>query len=317
MCLVGDRYVSEGNGEVAFPIDEGIVRAFMPHEPTAGDVTATIKEFYEENPFPNYEGMEDVGSLIEKSVARGFPEMLNRSIRPRTTVLEVGCGTGQLGNFLSIASRRVLSVDLCWNSLRLGERFRRANGLTNVTFAQMNLFCLPLQRERFDVVICTGVLHHTINPQGGFIGLTSLVKPGGHMLVGLYNRYGRLRTRWRRQLANVLGERVVALDPYVRTFHITQDKRRVWFMDQYKNPHESLHTVDEVLGWFERAGIRFVRALPSTVFGSRFSLDYRASLFDEEPRGSRMDRLLSQLQQMWDDTEGGLFIVIGRKDESQ
>jgi 2-polyprenyl-3-methyl-5-hydroxy-6-metoxy-1,4-benzoquinol methylase len=317
MCLVGDSYVSEGNREIVFPIEEGIVRAFVLHEPRAGDVTETIKGFYEENPFPNYEGTEDVGSLLEKSVARGFPEMLNRSIRPGATVLEVGCGTGQLGNFLSIASRRVLSVDLCWNSLRLGERFRRANSLNNITFAQMNLFRLPLQRERFDVVICTGVLHHTANPQGGFMELASLVTPGGYMLVGLYNRYGRLKTRWRRQLAKVVGERVAAIDPYITTHGIAQDKRRAWFMDQYRNPHESLHTIDEVLGWFEHAGIQFVRTLPSTVFGSRFSLDYRASLFDQEPRGSRVDRLLSQLQQMWEDREGGLFIAIGRKDESR
>jgi SAM-dependent methyltransferase len=306
-------YVSEGDPNVVFPIEEGIVRAFVPHEPAAGDVTETIKAFYEENPFPNYEGTEDVGSLIEKSVARGFPEMLNRSIPPNATVLEVGSGTGQLGNFLSIAGRRVLSTDLCLNSLRLAERFRAANGLQNVTFAQMNLFRLPLQAERFDVVICTGVLHHTADPHGGFRGLLPLVKPGGYVLVGLYNRYGRVKTRVRRRLARVWGERVAALDPYLRAYGVTRDKRRAWFMDQYRNPHESLHTMDETLEWFDEAGIRFVRGLPSTVLGSRFSLDYRSSLLDEEPRGSRLDRLFSQLQQLLQDTEGGLFVMIGRK----
>jgi SAM-dependent methyltransferase len=313
MRLVGDAYVSEGDPSVVFPVDEGIVRAFVPHEPAAGDVTETIKAFYEENPFPNYEGTEDIGSLIEKSVARGFPEMLNRSIPPNATVLEVGAGTGQLGNFLSIANRRVLSTDLCLNSLRLAQRFRNANGLSNVTFAQMNLFRLPLQPERFDVVICTGVLHHTADPRGGFRGLLPLVKPGGHVLVGLYNRYGRVKTRLRRRLARLWGERVAALDPYLRAYGVTKDKRRAWFMDQYRNPHESLHTMDETLAWFDEAGICFVRGLPSTVLGSRFSLDYRSSLLQEEPRGSRLDRLFSQLQQLLEDTEGGLFVMIGRK----
>ncbi|HEU5305513.1 MAG TPA: class I SAM-dependent methyltransferase [Gemmatimonadales bacterium] len=314
MRRIDGEYVSLGDPSLRFPVQDGIVRAFVPHEPAPGDVTETIMAFYEDNPFPNYEGTEDVGSLIEKSVARGFPEMLNRSIPPSATVLEVGCGTGQLGNFLSIANRRVLSVDLCLNSLRLAQRFRDANGLTRVTFAQMNLFRLPLQPERFDVVICTGVLHHTAEPRLGFQGLLPLLKPGGHVLIGLYNRYGRLKTRCRRRLAGVLGERVAALDPYLEKFRVTRDKRRAWFMDQYRNPHESLHTMDEVLGWFDEAGIRFVRALPSTVFGSRFSLEYRNSLFDEESRGSRLDRLFSQLQQMVEDTEGGLFIVIGRRD---
>ena len=128
MGRVEDAYVSEGDPTVIVPIEEGIVRAFVPHEPIAGDVTDVIKAFYEETPFPNYEGTDDVGSLIEKSMARGFPEMLNRSIRPNATVLEVGCGTGQLGNFLSIAGRRVLSVDVCRNSFRLAERFRERTG---------------------------------------------------------------------------------------------------------------------------------------------------------------------------------------------
>lgn len=317
MRLVGGTYISDGNPRLGFPIEGGIVKAFVPHETTAADVTETIKAFYEENPFPNYEGTDDTGSLIEKSVARGFPEMLNRAIRPNATVLEVGCGTGQLGNFLSIAGRRVLSADICWNSLRLAERFREANGLSNATFAQMNLFRLPLQPARFDVVICTGVLHHTADPHRGFMEILRFVRPGGHVLVGLYNRYGRRRTRLRRGWARLVGERVATLDPYIRKYGVAQAKRQAWFMDQYKNPHESLHTLDEVLGWFEAAAIRFVRALPSTVLGSRFSLDYRASLFDEEPRGSYLDRLFSQLQQMVEDTEGGLFIVIGKRDESR
>jgi 2-polyprenyl-3-methyl-5-hydroxy-6-metoxy-1,4-benzoquinol methylase len=314
MGRVHDAYVSRGDASLRFPIEGGIVRGFVSHGSAPGDVTEAIKAFYEDNPFPNYEATEDVGSLIEKSVARRFPEMLNRSIAPNSTLLEVGCGTGQLGNFLSIANRRVLSVDVCLNSLQLAERFRAAHDLTT-TFAQMNLFRLPLQPERFDVVICTGVLHHTSDPRRGFLGLVPLIKPGGHVLVGLYNRYGRLKTRCRRALARVLGDHVAKLDPYLEMYPVTRDKRRAWFMDQYRNPHESLHSVDEVLGWFDEAGVSFVRALPSTVFGSRFSLEYRRSLFDGEPRGSRLDRLLSQLQQMLEDAEGGLFVMIGRRDE--
>jgi 2-polyprenyl-3-methyl-5-hydroxy-6-metoxy-1,4-benzoquinol methylase len=313
MHRVGDTYVSEGDQPATFPIEEGIVRAFVHHERPASDVTEVIKAFYEQTPFPNYDDTEDVGSLIEKSLARGFPELLNRSIRPKSTVLEVGCGTGQLGNFLSIMGRQVLSVDLCLNSLRLAQRFRHAHGLTHVTFAQMNLFRLPLQPRRFDVVICTGVLHHTSDPKAGFRELVPLVRPGGHLVIELYNRYGRFKTRLRRALIRLLGEQVATRDPYLSKYRVPSDKRRAWLLDQYHNPHESLHTIDEVLGWFDEMRVRFVRALPSTVFGSHFSLDYRRSLFDEEPRGSRVDRLFGQVEQMMEDAEGGLFVVIGRR----
>jgi SAM-dependent methyltransferase len=308
MRWAGDAYVSEADPSVRFPLDEGIVRAYVPHEPVAGDVTETIRRFYETHPFPDYDEREDLGSLIEKSLDRGFPEMLSRSIPPGATVLEVGCGTGQLGNFLSIAARRVLSVDLCLNSLRLGEAFRSRQGL-DLTLAQMNLFRLPLRPDRFDVVICTGVLHHTSGPRQGFRGLLRHLRPGGHVVIGLYNRLGRLQTRLRARLSRVLGERLQARAPH----GVKDRKGQAWMMDQYRNPHESLHTMDEVLGWFDEDGIEFLRALPGTVFRSDFSLDYRRSLFTPESRGSRLDRWLSQARQMLADTEGGLFIMIGRK----
>src|SRR5574341_812873 len=298
MQLVDDAYVSVSDANVRFPLEDGILRAYVPHDRADADVTYDMKAFYEANPFPNYEDLDNVGSLIQKSLDRGFPEMLNRSLPPHATVLEVGCGTGQLGNFLSIAGRRVLSVDMCLNSLRLAQRFKEHHGLTSVTFGQMNLFRLPLQPSAFDVVICTGVLHHTNDPQGGFRGLLPFLRPGGHVIIGLYNRYGRVQTRSRRLLTRWIGDRVASLDPYIRQHGVEGDKRQAWVMDQYRNPHESLHTMDEVLGWFEAANISFVRALPSTVFGSHFEMDYHHSLFEPEGPSSRLDRLLSQMSQM-------------------
>ncbi|HYC64338.1 MAG TPA: class I SAM-dependent methyltransferase [Reyranellaceae bacterium] len=308
----GDAYVSTA-ADVRFPIDNGILRAFLAHDKRADDVSTVMEEFYSAHPFPNYDEMETVGSLIEKSLARGFPEMLNRSIGPHARVLEVGCGTGQLGNFLAIAGRQVLSADMTLNSLLLGEGFRRRSGLDHVAFAQMNLFRLPLQPAAFDVVICTGVLHHTNAPHVGFAGLVPLVRPGGHLIIGLYNLYGRQQTVWRARLARIWGEKVASLDPYLNSHQLAADKRRAWFMDQYRNPHESLHTMDELLRWFDEAGLEFVRGVPSPVFGESVDLDYRQSLFDSQPRGSRLDRLFSQVHQMITDTEGGLFVMVARK----
>jgi SAM-dependent methyltransferase len=187
------------------------------------------------------------------------------------------------------------------------------HGLTNVHFAQMNLLRLPLQAGVFDAVICTGVLHHTSNPYEGFRRLIPLVKPGGHLIVGLYNLFGRAKTRMRALLSRLIGTRVEAWDPYLSREKLSAEARLAWYMDQYRNPHESLHTMDEVLRWFDASGLGFVRALPSALCGRDVDLDYRASLFDPEPRGSRLDRLFSQCQQMFTDGEGGLFLMIGSR----
>ncbi len=48
-----------------------------------------------------------------------------------------------------------------------------------------------------------------------------------------------------------------------------------WIRDQYEHPVESLHTLDEVLVWFERNNIEFINSIPS----SDLSNDYGSNLF--------------------------------------
>src|SRR6267378_2044286 len=155
-----------------------------------------------------------------------YTASLDESIPFNTTVLEVGCGTGQLSNFLGIGCRRVVGADMCLNSLRLGEQFRRQQQLDRVQFVQMNLFRPAFGGEQFDVLLCNGVLHHTADPKGGFMGLVSLVKPGGYIVIGLYNTYGRLMTDLRRKIFQLTGGRARWIDPILRTDNISMAKQR-------------------------------------------------------------------------------------------
>jgi carbamoyltransferase len=174
-----------------FPIEDGIPLLYWPHEAVGdeGDVTEEVKAFYEETPFPNYQDHESLRSLIDKSRRGAYGHALHRAIPFNSSVLEVGCGTGQLSNFLGIGCRRVIGTDLCLNSLRLGEEFRREHRLDRTLFLQMNLFQTIFKPETFDVVLCNGVLHHTSDPLGGFRELVPLLRPGGHIAIGLYNRW--------------------------------------------------------------------------------------------------------------------------------
>ncbi len=296
-----------------YAIEDGIPLMFAPHEGfgASGDVTETVKAFYEETPFPNYDEHDSVRSLIEKSRRGLYADALNTSIPFNTTVLEVGCGTGQLSNFLGISCRRVVGTDLCLNSLRLGDAFRRQHHLSRVRFVQMNLFRPCFKPGQFDVVLCNGVLHHTSDPYGGFRSLVPLVRPGGHIIIGLYNKYGRLATDARRAIFRTTGGRARWLDPYLRT-NIGSEKQRAWFADQYQHPHESKHTIDEVLEWFEDAGLEFVRGIPS-VSGEENALK-RGDLFRRVPAGSRRDHVSSQVKQIFTGSrEGGFFLMIGQR----
>jgi hypothetical protein len=144
-----------------YPVIDGIPRLFVPTEGLVQgqDVTELVKEFYEQTPFPNYDDLDNHRALLEKARSGLFARLLNEQIPYNARVVEIGCGTGQLTNFLAIAHRSVLGVDVCLNSLQLAQRFKQEHGLDRAVFAQMNLFRPGLKDGFFDVVISNGVLH--------------------------------------------------------------------------------------------------------------------------------------------------------------
>ena len=299
----------------AFPVTDHIPQLFWPHEhlDNGANVTELVKAFYEETPFPNYDDQDTVSALIEKSRRGLYARCLGDTIPYNSSVLEVGCGTGQLTNFLGIACRQVIGTDMCLNSLKLGEAFRKAHDLSRVRFMQMNLFRPALEPGQFDVVLCNGVLHHTADPYGGFQALVPLVKPGGYIVIGLYNKYGRLCTDVRRWLFLFTGGRAKWIDPILRTAKLSDDKRRAWFADQYCHPHESKHTFDEVLQWFDDTGIHFVRGVPA--LRPEDDALHDGNLFLPQPRGTALDHFIVQMGQLFaaGQKEGGFFVMIGKK----
>ena len=297
-----------------FGCEQGIPLLFWPNEwDSRTDVTETVRSFYEESPFPGYEDIDSDQSLRRKAEEGVFARLLDDQIPHGSRILEVGCGTGQLGNFLGMTwGRTVFATDICLNSLKLGQEFKRNNQIDHIAFLQMNLFRPVFRSNSFDLVICNGVLHHTGDSYAGFQSIARLVKDGGFIVVGLYNTYGRISTDIRRFIFRFSGNHFKSLDARLRDQNLAEEKRRIWFMDQYKNPHESKHTVGEVLSWFDHSGIEFIGSIPkSRAFEP---LSPREELFRANPRGTAVDHFFTQLGMLLSGgKEGGFFIMIGRK----
>jgi SAM-dependent methyltransferase len=305
--------LTDKEGRHSYAVDNGIPCLFVPNQWDEGktDVTEIVKAFYEKTPFPNYDGLDSRDSLRRKAGDGIFARLLDQQVSHDAAILEVGCGTGQMSNFLGMGwGRTVIGADVCMNSLALAKGFRDRFSINNAHFVQMNLFRPAFAEATFDVVLSNGVLHHTSDCAGAFRSITRLVKPGGFIIIGLYNWLGRYPTLWRRWLIERFGEAGALLDPRLRGKGEAA-RREAWFMDQYRHPHETKHSMDELLAWFDAAGFNFMSSVP-TIGDPEFSEELR--LFEPHPVGRSLDRLSTEIEMLLSGgTDGGLYVMIGRR----
>ena len=274
--------------------------------------TDAVREFYTAAPFPGYPPRDDYPALRARAERSEFARLLDHAIAPDATVLELGCGTGQMSLFLATGDRLVVGADLTRASLALAADAARRFGIERVRFVETELRRPGLREGAFDVVYCSGVLHHTPDPEASFRAIAPLVRPGGVIVIGLYNAYARLPHRLRRAVARLTKLRWIPFDPVLRDRATEPARRLAWLRDQYRHPEEHRHTIAEVQRWFRASGVAFVRTYPSAVIAER-AADC-GGLFTPAADDWGLESVLHQLCWSWTlGREGGLFVVIGRR----
>jgi SAM-dependent methyltransferase len=275
----------------------------------SGERTELVRRFYEHAPFPGYPPRDSLAWLRARAGRSEFARLLDRAIPYDARVLEMGCGTGQMSLYLARGDRVVIGADLARASLLLGAEAARRFGLDRVRFVETDLSHPGLRAGSFDIVYSSGVLHHTPNPRASFAHIVQLARPGGMIVVGLYNAFARIPLRLRRLVARLSGYRWIPFDPVLRDRENEPARREAWLRDQYTHPEEHRHTLREVQGWFEENGVDYVRAYPSALIG-----EDGEELFERAADNWRPEGWLAQLG--WIRAlgqEGGLFVTVGRR----
>jgi len=225
-------------------------------------VTDRVRDFYADLPFNYYGSAEAAAKSIRENAVLTYPDLhaLLGSGGVRS-VIDVGCGAGWFSNSVALHyGVDVTGVDMTARAIERARAVAAAVGVGDrARFVESDLFDFRPD-GLVDLAASIGVLHHTRDCRAGFERVAGFVAPGGHLFVGLYHRYGRRPfLDMFREIVDEEGEEA-ALARYAKIHPAASEAThlRSWFRDQVLHPHETQHTLEEVLGWIDEAGFELL-----------------------------------------------------------
>ena len=101
-------------------------------------------------------------------------------LTPRSTVVEFGCGTGSLALELAAHAGHIHAIDVSGEMIRIAERKKAGQGVTNVTFHTGTLEATrPQLPASVDAVWAYSILHLVDDRKSTLAAAFDLLKPGG------------------------------------------------------------------------------------------------------------------------------------------
>ena len=129
------------------------------------------------------------------------------------TIVDLGCGTGQLTRRLveRFPGATVVGVDL--SAGMLGEARRAEGGGSSPRYVRGDALALPLRTESIDVAVCTESLHWYPDQEEVLAGLSRILRPGGRLVIASIATVTRLGDRVLRGASGLGGAEIRALPP--------------------------------------------------------------------------------------------------------
>lgn len=154
-------------------------------------------QFYGRFPFPwaprAFRQLAD-SDFETRMIAQELGDYTASALPAQDEVWVAGCGTNQaVVTALRFPRARVVGSDLSAPSLDIAATTARALKLTNLELRQESLAQVAY-RERFDLVICTGVIHHNADPPAVLSRIADAMRPHAVLELMVYNSFHRVTT---------------------------------------------------------------------------------------------------------------------------
>jgi SAM-dependent methyltransferase/tetratricopeptide (TPR) repeat protein len=165
------------------------------HSPITDKTSIKVRNQYEENPFPRWARLARPPSrTIGETLQILFPYFqAPAKLFGTCSILIAGCGTGQhpIMDALRYPDCQLTAIDLSLQSLASAMRRSKNYEVSNLRLLHGDILNFGERDDQYDVISCTGVLHHMADPVAGWRALLSRLSPGGVMKIGVYSELAR------------------------------------------------------------------------------------------------------------------------------
>ena len=245
----------------------------------AAAIARQVSAFYERHPYPP--PIDDLPAYRQawddrRRRAESHLFWPAEPYREDRSILVAGCGTTQAAHYAVRWPRaQVIGIDVSAKSIAFTQGLKRKYALANLEVRLLAVERAAELGQRFDHVVCTGVLHHLPDPDAGLRALHDVLEPTGALNVMVYAPYGRAGVYLLQDYCRRLG--IGGTMPEIRDLAATLKALptdhplapllrnspdfadRDGLADALLHPRDRSYSVPQLLDFLGRAGLAFGR----------------------------------------------------------
>jgi len=135
-----------------------------------------------------YSSSHNYLNQLKSHSIKGYQKYLDKIlalVAKKSKILDIGCGTGQVANFLAEKDYEVIGIDLSSIFVKEAKKGK-------AKFKVMDSTSLKFKDNSFDAVISAETLEHIPNPEKALLEMTRVLKKDGLIFLRFPNKQSTL-----------------------------------------------------------------------------------------------------------------------------